>query len=103
PRLHLWWGPAQALVVEAFGQRRLDDLEVGGEVEVGRGVEAVVADVKELAAAELAEAVRGGLVDALDARPDGIAEAGEGFGDQVGADRPRRLARAERDHAAAPA
>jgi hypothetical protein len=42
--------PAETLVIEPVFERRFDDLEKRREIEVGRRLEAVVADVQDLLA-----------------------------------------------------
>src|ERR1700694_5324611 len=84
--------PGQALIIEAVLDGRLDDPEVRREVEVGRCVEAVVADMQDLVPAEAADALaRAG--EALDARQDRVVHAAESLGDQRRADGACGLAR----------
>lgn len=85
------------MVVEAALDARLDDLEEGRGIEVARHVQAVVANVQDLGL-RAHPAPRAG-VDKLDFRQDRITQRVEGLRDQGRADRLRRLAAAEREHA----
>jgi putative transposase len=89
-------GPAHLAIVEALFDRRLHELEVGRDVEVARGVERRMADLENLLA-------RGLAVHPGDLRQDRISHGLEGLRDQSRADDPRRIARAQRDHATPPA
>src|SRR4029077_7518890 len=89
--------PGQPLIVEAFLDRGLDDLEVGGKVEVGRRVETVMADVQDLAALKARNTELCALAP-FHPRQDGIAHPAESLCDQRRADGAGRFAGAERDH-----
>ena len=86
----------QRLVVEALADRRLDDVEIGRDVEIARAVQRGVADFQNLLQRLQAARER-------DLGQDRIAHGAERVRDQRRADQPRRIARAERDHAPAPA
>jgi hypothetical protein len=86
----------QGFVVEASPDRRLDDVEIGRDVEVARAVQRGVANFEDLLERLHAAHHR-------DLRQDRIAHGAESVGDQRRANQPRRIARAERDHAPPPA
>ena len=89
-------GPLQPLVIEAARDRRLDHVEIGRDVEVARAIQRGVADFQNLLA-------RLPAAGELDLGQDRIAHGAERIRDQRRADQPRRIARAERDQAPAPA
>src|SRR5574342_25741 len=93
--------PGDFVIVEAAGDRGFHHLEIGRDVEVARRVKAVMADVHDFAVAVDASGVSGLLHDNV--RQDRITHRLERLGYQRRADRARRVAAAERDHAAAPA
>ena len=89
-------GPLQRLVIEALADGRLDHVEIRRNVEVARAIQRGVADLQNLLPRLPAARER-------DLGQDRIAHGGERIRDQRRADEPRRIARAERDHAPAPA
>src|SRR5690606_28194778 len=88
------FAPCQGLVVEAPFEGRLDDLEIGRDVEIGWGVEAEVPDVQQFPVAPVSGVTLCRRTQ-LDARQDRIPDTLERLRDQGRADRARRLARPE--------